>query len=448
MGDGRLSRHPARVAQVVVLDRSTEIPVSRASANKSYLCSPLGNCGQAQEQLSSDLAKLGPDKLVIIKPITPFYASESGRAGAGAVANRGRRDHRGPGSIVAGSPRSESQEPRPARATGTPRRAPQDTPANCELGLGPCAGHLVRNNEGNYTFEAYDRVDFDIQAAGSTASQERDPGRRPGVQPELRRRDRRRRRVPGGRARRPNACRRLALVRNRPFRQDENGLRQQVQAMRDLIHNANTSERRQLVLIASLGSPAIQYYKHTSSTDDSLNTDLAQLVNEVGGSAVPATTSTRCSTRALSPTTPTRSSRSATAGPARASRRSGTDQRHRHRPAEWVAGRGHAGSHRSELRVRAPRLTAVGVQPPPTAHDPSRGYTSPRPHARGLPAADPLARPRARLTITSRASTEQPQARATAIEWIGLNASSLKTATRVASTGASPTSTTSSTTTS
>jgi hypothetical protein len=233
-----------RVAQLVALDRSTLTPVSGPLANKTYGPGSLG-------EIRDDLVTLGPDTIVILSS-------------------------------------APSPIPELVSAIGVPAKKSGDSWnwnwVTSKANGGRMQGYLVRSNEGNYTFESYDRVDFDTQAAGTTESQNViQIGEETFTQ-----------RFAGGI--RDGGGFQVVVLDARTLEgsshwyetdhSDKTALIGQLTAMRQTLHDANhpaDGNDRQLVFIASLGMPAVQYYRRSNITtpDDEVNSALSQLVDEV-----------------------------------------------------------------------------------------------------------------------------------------------------------------------
>jgi hypothetical protein len=308
VGTGPGSFYPAEDnawAQMVALRRAptSDDPVLKGT-NKSYPC-PFSQVNPSEDprllqcvnQLRSDLQALNKSYLVIVanQPWQARYADTQqpymleralGPIGVAptefsnppwcAPCDLGRGVPPGlrlTGSIsaigVPGSPQGEGDwhaVPEPDDGTGQ----------------GQMTGWLIRNNAKNYTYESDERVDFDTQAEGTTESQNViRVGQRTFPQA-----------FPGGI--RDGGGFQVVVLDPRTLEgashwfetdhSDLNALRGQVTAMRDLIQgvNAQPGPDRDLVFITSLGMPAIQYYRRTGvNPNDGLNTELAQLVNEV-----------------------------------------------------------------------------------------------------------------------------------------------------------------------
>jgi hypothetical protein len=306
VGTGPDSFFPAHLnswAQLVTLQRDSlePDPNLQGLTNKSYDC-PFSqvNPGEGTDlpqcvaQLQADLNKIDSHHIVIVAnqpwqgdplDVQHPYRLELALGRIGVAPTSFSRppscqpcydssgndvnadDHRLTGSIsaigVPGTPEGEGDwHAVPSQDAGT--------------GQGQMTGYLVRNNDDDYTFEAYDRIDFNTQAPGSSSSQN------------------------------------VIRVGDESFSQSFNGggfgvvvldaqtlqgeshsfvttntgidvLRQQLEGMRDLLHDANHAKDPKLVVVTSLGQPAIQYYSfhHDTTPYAPLNKDLSQLVDEV-----------------------------------------------------------------------------------------------------------------------------------------------------------------------
>lgn len=279
-------------AQLVVLDRQTLKPIEGDLANQSYQCPTAEDLGcedYAEAELKHDLASLPSTDLAIVA--NPYNRSQSDdpfqlahnleesltRIG---VAPTGFNDDYFQSSLGAIS------------AIGVPGTTPGKgdwhSVVSRDQGAGEMHGYLIRGSDGDYTFQAPDRVDFDTQAKGSSPSQNviqvgdksftqsfnggiRDGG---GFQVV----------VLNAQTLQPDSSEPPGGYWFETDHSDRQALINQVTAMQDLLHQANaaTGLDRKLVFIASLGSPAIQYYRRSGQgPDDVLNTDLSQLVDEV-----------------------------------------------------------------------------------------------------------------------------------------------------------------------
>jgi hypothetical protein len=308
VGTGPGSFYPAKLnswAQLVTLNRSTLQPDPKLPdlANKSYNC-PFSQVNpgedaalpQCVQQLQADLNRIDPSHIVIVsnqpwegtyeEVQAPYRLEQAlGRIGVAPTAfsdppncqpcdpNQNSRGFRLAGSIsaigVPGTPQGE----------GTWHAVPS---LDAGTGQGQITGYLALDNAGKYGFQSYDRILFDTQAEGTTESQNV---------------------IKVGDATFPQSFAGgihdgggfqvvvldpQTLEGSSHFFEtdhaDVNALRGQVRDMRDLIHGVNAAggADRKLVFITSLGMPAIQYYRRSGSNpNDGLNTEIAQLVNEV-----------------------------------------------------------------------------------------------------------------------------------------------------------------------
>ncbi|MGH2994500.1 MAG: hypothetical protein ACRDL1_13340, partial [Solirubrobacterales bacterium] len=269
---------PVGWAQLVALDRKTLMPVSGELAdlaNKTYPCSyanDFGNPGISgcALRLRNDLKRLGASDLAIVSNqpnwvgVRP-YGIESALSQIGVSQTR-YSNIQGvlPGSIS---------------AIGVPGTSPGEgnwhavTSLDAGEGKGRMRDYLVRNNEGNYAYAPSDRVEFNTQGEGSsdsnnviqvadkTFTQRFDGGIRDGggfqvvvLDPQT---------LDG---------------RSYWFETDHSSqaaLIDQLGAMRGVLHNANASNPRQLVIVASLGMPV------TRTSSDAINQQIRALVDEV-----------------------------------------------------------------------------------------------------------------------------------------------------------------------
>jgi hypothetical protein len=282
-------------AQLVALDRRTLQPVGGKQAdlaNKGYDCA-VDHCPSSQQAqlLASDLARLGPDTLAIVANPQPDPSKgfNGGCIDDDAFVPVGleqalTRIGVEPTGFDQGSPDLCSVGA--ISAIGVPGTKPGEGDWHSTIsqpGGGRMQGYLVRSNEGNYTFEAYDRVDFDTQAEGTTESQNViQVGGKTFTQG-----------FAGGI--RDGGGFQVVVLDARTLEgashwfetdhSDKSALLGQLRAMRQTIHDANGADglHRKLVFITSLGMPAIQYYSRSNITtpDDEINSALSQLVDEV-----------------------------------------------------------------------------------------------------------------------------------------------------------------------
>jgi hypothetical protein len=298
VGQNFYAADPGSWAQVVALDRRTGEPVTGDLANKSYPCTldSQDQLNQCITSLATDLHNLDGKAVAIVSspPDGPFSNGiEEALFFAKMIPDATKFEV---GSVRPGGSISAIGMPgQPSVGNWHPYVGP---PVSTHDG-GRMRDYIVRTNAGDpknqikagdYVFAPTDHVDFDTQAAGSTDSQNViqvgdqkftqsfDGGIRDG----------------GGFQVVVLDAQTLQPVSSMPpggywFETDHSNrqaLDDQITAMRDVIHGANASlnqtGQREIVLISSLGDPAIQYYKRSgASPDDSLNTDIAQLVNEV-----------------------------------------------------------------------------------------------------------------------------------------------------------------------
>jgi hypothetical protein len=279
-------------AQLVALDRKTLVPVSGKLAdlaNKTYTCSNQADCSQ---NLSSDLARLGPDTLAIVANPYPPGAVFNGVCNPAdsevPVGLEGALKGIGVSTTGFDDQPSNRCSVGGISAIGVPGTAPghgdwHSVATSSQMGAGRMQGYLVRDNALKYTYMPSDRVDFDTQAPGSSDSQNvMQVGTKTFTQS-----------FPGG-ILDGGGFQVLVLDAQsldgnsywfETDHSDKAALAGQLTAMRQLLHDANTADgqHQKVVVIASLGDPAIQYYKRSSLTtpDDEINTDLSQLVDEV-----------------------------------------------------------------------------------------------------------------------------------------------------------------------
>jgi len=155
-------------AQVVALDRKTLKPISPKAENYTIGCNQL-DCADAQHALRDELNFLGSKALVIVAnpaPATGDICSdvampvglESALSQIG-VSQTGFDQHADGHSCGAISA---------IGAPGTPA-GQGDWHSDVSLGGGRMQGWLIRNNQGDYTFAATDRIQYDTEASGSDA---------------------------------------------------------------------------------------------------------------------------------------------------------------------------------------------------------------------------------------------------------------------------------------
>jgi hypothetical protein len=281
-------------AQVVALHRDTLEPAVVKDDNDDPIFegnSTIGcddeaaNCPEAQEELRDDLAALGPSTLVIVSAPMP----SSGNCSDVAIPAGLEAALSGMGVSSTGfDQQTDSHSCGAISAIGIPGITPGEADWHAvakQPGGGRMQGSLILDNELKYTFESYDRVELDTQAQGSTDSQN-----------VIQVGDKTYKQSFSGGIHDGGGFQVIVLDAQtlaptsppqwfETDQSDKSALIGQLTAMRNLIHGANAADaqHRKLVLIASLGSPAIQYYarNHITAPDDQINTALSGLVDEV-----------------------------------------------------------------------------------------------------------------------------------------------------------------------
>jgi hypothetical protein len=263
---------PRSWAQLVTLDRGTLEPVTGKLAdlaNKAYFCETPWPCPDAQKALSSDLARLNRDDLVIVaSPYrtgggvtgeTPFgLESALARIGVSPTGFDQRQDIASPGGISAiGVPGTQPGQ-------GNWRSVPSR-----DDGAGRMRDYLVRSNEGDYVFSPRDRLEFDTQAPGSDDDQNViKVGNQSFTQPG---------KSHGGGLQVVVADRRTLTATSQYFNTGTFGLNERT-ALADLAALLKRADDgSNLVFIASRGRPAI----HSSIADDNANANLKIIANQI-----------------------------------------------------------------------------------------------------------------------------------------------------------------------
>jgi hypothetical protein len=171
VGDAFYASRPGAWAQLVTLDRRTLEPVGGGLApyaNKSYSCQDPPRCAAAQVDLRNGLSKLGPDDLVIVS--SPYSST-----GAPGITPYGLEQALGRiGVKPTGFDQQATASPGGISAIGVPGTGPGKgnwhSVASAKPGAGRMQDYLIRNNEGDYSYAPSDRVEFNTQAPGSTAT--------------------------------------------------------------------------------------------------------------------------------------------------------------------------------------------------------------------------------------------------------------------------------------